>query len=369
MVAPTRRQWLASGLSLAAAGTIARPIQAAPAAGAVQARSTRLSLNESAFGPSPAVRPAVEGAVRGLERYVDQDEVDALARQIAAKEAVDPAQVIVGEVLEALGLFIARDRPGGGTIVYSSPGYTALIDAAAPLGGVGVPVPLNAALENDLPALAGAIDGRTLAVSIVNPHNPSGTVNDAAAFDAFIRTASARTLLVVDEAYLEYDEFDRRSAVRLLREDANIIVFRTLAKIYGLAGLSIGYALAPRSIAERLRAAGIGSPHSLNRLAIAAAAAALSDQAHVRRVADANRAGRERITSALTQKGFRTTDSRGNFVFFDAGIAAASIRTRFAEAGHPVGRAFPPLDSWVRITVGTPEQVLTTVRLIQQLAE
>ncbi|WP_448661995.1 pyridoxal phosphate-dependent aminotransferase [Sphingomonas sp. CJ20] len=335
----------------AAAVAVATGVGATPApAGA------RLSLNESAFGPSPAVPKALLRALHGLERYVDQAEVDALSRQIAALEGVAPEQVVIGEVLEPLGLYLARQRPGGGEIVYSVPGYTALVDAAAPLGGKGVGIPLDARFENDLPALQHAIGAATLAVSLVNPHNPSGTVSDTAAFDRFLVEASRKTLVVVDEAYLEYDDLAARSAIRHVRSGANVLVFRTLAKIYGLAGLSVGYAVAPTALASGLRAAGIGAPHSLSRLALVGAGAALADQEHVRTVRRAVATERARLHAELDRQHLAHSDSRANFIFFKPRRPVADVRAAFGAAGVQIARPFPPLEDWIRITTGRPEE-------------
>jgi len=329
----------------------------------------RLSLNENAYGPSPRVLQAIENNLGRLERYVDADEVARLTNAIAALERVAPEQVVLGEILEPLGLQLAASRQGGGEFVYSAPGYTALIDAATPLDGVGRPVPLNASLENDLPALAAAIGPRTLAVSLVNPHNPSGTVDDAAAFDRFIETAAQRTLVVVDEAYLEYteSEFEARSAIRFARSGANVLVFRTLAKVYGLAGVSLGYGIAPVALAERLRAAGIGSPHSLNRLSLVAAEAALADQAHVRSVAARTRANRIRVHATLDALGLRHTNSVANFVFFESRLPAADVRRALTARSITPGRAFPPLDRWVRITIGTEADTDRTIAALRAI--
>lgn len=341
----SRREWIAMSAAVAAA----------PALGASVPQRTRLSLNENAYGPSPKVAPAIRAAAVGVQRYVEQSEVDALTRQIAALERVAPEQVVIGEVLEALGLFLARQRAGGGGIVFSAPGYTALVDAAAPLGGRAVPVPLDTRLENDLPALARAVDGQTLAVSLVNPHNPSGTVSDTAAWHAFIAATASRTLVVVDEAYLEYDDLTRQSAIGHVREGRNVLVFRTLAKIYGLAGLSIGYAVAPLALARGLREAGIGAPHSLCRPSLAAAGVALADQAHVAAVRAKVASERQRLHAALEALTIKHTDSRANFVFFQA-AAADRIRAVASAAGIEIARAFSPLNDWVRVTIGLPQE-------------
>lgn len=332
-------------------------------------RIERLSLNESAFGPSPRVIQAIESNLDRLERYVEADEVAHLTNVIGTLERVAPEQIVLGEIVEPLGLQLAASRPGGGEFVYSAPGYTALIDASAPLGGVGRPVPLNAELRNDLPVLAAAIGPQTLAVSLVNPHNPSGTVEDQSTFDRFIEASAARTLVVVDEAYLEYteDEFESRSAIRHARSGANVLVFRTLAKVYGLAGISLGYGVAPVALAEQLRRAGIGSPHSLNRLALVAAEAALGDQDHVRRVAARTRINRDRIHEALRTLGLRHTDSRANFVFFESTRPADDVRRELVARNVTPGRAFPPLDRWIRITVGTEADTARTIAALQAI--
>lgn len=356
----SRRDWLAATAVLGGAAAV-------PGQALAHAEITRLSLNENAFGPSPAVAKAITGALPDLARYVDQGEVDALTRRIAVLEGVRPDQIVIGEVLAPLGLHLARRRPGGGTIVYSTPGYTELIDAAVPLGGRGLGVPLNARLENDLPALAAAIDGTTLAVSLVNPHNPSGTVSDCAAFDAFVLAAARRALVVVDEAYLEYADFARLSAVRHVRAGANVLVFRTLAKIYGLAGLPIGYAIAPTALARELRDAGIGAPHSLSRLALVAAGAALGDQARVTRIRCIIASERARVTRLLAERGFRHSDSQANFVYFLPSGSAEQARAAFAAASIEIGRPFPPLQDWLRITIGRPPENDRVIRILASL--
>lgn len=354
-----RREWLAAGGIVAAASALPGTARGAATA------PIRLSLNENAFGPSPAVARAIAAEAGRLNRYVEQSDADALIRQIAALERVLPEQVILGEILEPLGLALARRKPGGG-IVFSTPGYTALVDAAAPLGGRAVPVPLNAALANDLPALERAVAPDTLAVSLVNPHNPSGTADDVDALAAFIAKVSRTTLVIVDEAYLEYDDFGRRSAVRFVRDGANVLVFRTLAKIYGLAGLSIGYGIGPARLVAELGKAGVGAPHSLNRVSLAAAHAALGDQAHVARVRAATVAERDRVTRTLDRLRLRHTDSRANFVFFDVGTRAAAARTTFSRAGIKIARPFPPLDTWLRITIGRPAENDVVIRTLTQ---
>lgn len=325
------------------------------------AGTARLSLNENPFGPSPKVAAAILAALPYLARYADQADADRLAMRIAAYEGVGADQVILGDVLEPLGRALALAGGPGARLVYSDPGYTALIDAARPLGAQGVPVPLDQALRDDLPALATAADAHATALFLVHPHNPSGTAHDPAAALAFVRAVAERTLVIADEAYLDYAPDPRASLATLTRAGANVAVFRTFDKIHGLAALPFGYALVPRDLATRLRAAGVGAAHGLGRLALVAAEASLDDPEWVAQVRRRTIAGRERLHAALDALGLERSASQADFVFFKSPVAAAGLRERLAAGGIQVGRAFPPLDQWVRVTVGTEDEVGRTI--------
>ena len=363
MTSLSRRGLVAASLAGGSVGrALANPGQATVAA------PVRVSLNENPFGPSPATRRALAAQLERVDRYGDESQSDALLTRIAAQEGVAREQIVVGEILETLGLFLAARPPAGGRFIYSLPGYTALIDAARPLGGVGVGVPLDAGLANDLPALSRAMTSDTRALYLVNPHNPSGTMNDRVAFDAFLREAAQRALVIVDEAYLEYDDM-ARSAVRFTRAGLDVAVFRTLDKIHGLAGLPIGYILAPLPLARALRAAGFGDPHGLGRLALAVANAALADTAWVSQVRRRTLAGRARLTEALDALHLQHSQSLANFVFFRSPVAADTLRHALAQRGILVARAFPPLTEWIRISVGTEAEVGRTIAALRSSLE
>jgi len=226
----------ASGLALGASVLSPLPIFAKQDPATLVASAApivRLSLNENAYGPSPRVAEAIQRESSRLNRYADVEAARRLAEQIAAHERVTVEQVVLGEILGLLGIVLASEGGPASEFIYATPGYLALIDAAARLGGVGVPVPLNAQYENDLAALSKKITTKTRAIYLVNPHNPTGTVNENQAFKQFLRESSQRAAAVVDEAYLEYtDDFNERSAVSLVREGANVAVFRTFDKIH-----------------------------------------------------------------------------------------------------------------------------------------
>lgn len=316
-----------------------------------------LNLNENAFGPSSTVEIAIQREFPRLARYADATAAHVFAEQIAAYERVPVEQVVLGEILGALGLYLGSQGGPGGEFIYSTPGYLALIDAASHVGGIGVPVPLNAKYENDLPALAAKINPRTRALYLINPHNPTGTVSADKPFKQFLRETSQRAPVIVDEAYLEYtSEFEARSAVSLVREGADVLVFRTFDKIHGLAGLPIGYTLAPRHLADAVHKQDIGDAESLGRLNIAAASAALADKAHVNRTRTITASERTKWISVLDELKLPHTDSHTNFIFFDTGRPQPQLAAAFLARNVDIGRTFPPYLTWARITVGLPEE-------------
>jgi histidinol-phosphate aminotransferase len=252
----TRRDLLKSSGLILGAGVLALQRVFADASKSTPSSNAeplvRLSLNESPYGRSPNVGRAVELEFDRLSHYADEPLARQLAEQIAEHEHIPVEQVVLGEILDLLGLFLGSSGGPGGEFLYSRPGYLALINAAAHVGGIGVPVPLNAQYQNDLVALKPKVNAKTRAIYLINPHNPTGTISDDETFKSFLRESSQSAVVVVDEAYLEYtSDFTTRSAASLVREGANVVVFRTFDKIHSLAGMLIGYVLAPRSLAER----------------------------------------------------------------------------------------------------------------------
>jgi histidinol-phosphate aminotransferase len=319
----------------------------------------RLSLNENPYGPSPNVARAVQLELDRLSRYADEHLTRQLAEQIAEHEHIPVEQVVLGDILALLGLFLGSSGGPGGEFLYSTPGYLALIDAAAHVNGIGVPVPLNAQYQNDLVALKSKVNAKTRAIYLINPHNPTGTINDDEEFKSFLRESSQSAVVVVDEAYLEYtSDFTTRSAVSLVREGANVVVFRTFDKIHGLAGMPIGYVLAPRSLADALRKQGAGDAEGLGRLNLVAASVALADTTHVEHTRKAIANERVLWLSVLRELKLSHTDTRANFVFFDSGRPQPELADAMRERGIDIGRAYPPYTNWARITIGLPSENL-----------
>ncbi len=346
----SRRDWLLIGT--AAAGGLLHPTMA----DTLKHDRIRLSLNENPFGPSPRAVEAIKAHLDGLSRYTGNELAD-LTSTIAARENLGAEHIVLGEILDVLGLYLSAHGGPGGEFIYSEPGYTALVDAVAPAGGSVIGVPLNERLENDLPAIAGKVNGKTRAVYLVNPHNPTGIVSEQAPFIEFVRELSKRTFVIVDEAYLEFTpDFEQRTVAGLVRDGANVAVFRTFSKIYGLASLAIGYTLAPRDLATSVKDLGVGAFFDLNRLSLVAANASLKDAGYVASVRAKVAAERDAWHELFRKKKIRFTESHGNFVFFDSGRPHHEVAAALAAKRIEIGRGYPPLDSWVRISIGLPEE-------------
>jgi histidinol-phosphate aminotransferase len=351
----SRRTWLRYAASLLAAPGIA----SGSSPKTLSERGTgpaRLSLNENPFGCSPLAVHAVTTGLADLNRYTEK-EASTFTGHLATREGCSAQQLLVGDILQLLGTRLSLAGGPGGEFIYSTPGFTELVDAAEAAGGVGVAVPLNRALENDLEAIAARVNGRTRAIFLVNPHNPSGTVSDANALESFVREVSKRTLVIVDEAYLEFmEDFQGRTLARRVLAGDNVVVFRTFSKIYGLAGLPLGYALLPIPLAQTLRRAGAGDPHEINRLALRAASAALEDNHFVRMTRDQIALERAQWHALLDSLGVKRAEARANFVFFETRRPHDEIAAAFLRGGIDIGRAFAPLTQWARISIGLPHE-------------
>ncbi|AJR18546.1 aminotransferase class I/II-fold pyridoxal phosphate-dependent enzyme [Pimelobacter simplex] len=311
----TARPWLA-GLAPY------RPGAAAPSA------AGSLSSNESALGASPHVVDAVTRAARAAHRYPDALATD-LRAEIAARHGVPAEQVLVGNGSDELIFLLALAfLAGGGTAVCADPAYRVDEISTQVVGGTVTSVPLVAD-RHDLPAMA-AVPADI--AYVVNPHNPTGTLVPRDAIRRF-RADSPAGLVVVDEAYVDFAPDPlATTAVPLVRE-GGLAVLRTFSKAYGLAGLRVGYLVAPASVVATL--SGIRAPFSVNRLAQAAALAALRDRTHHEAVRVHTIDMRRRVSDLFTHHGYDVVPSHANFVLVRVPDEAAAVR-RLADAGIAV---------------------------------
>jgi histidinol-phosphate aminotransferase len=318
-----------------------------------------LGSNENPLGPSPRAIAAIEAALSEAFRYPDPKGL-ALKNALARQLEVDIAQITLGNGSHELLMLIAQCFADAGTsVAFSEFGFAVFPIATAAAGARAIRVPALARdhatmpLGHDLEAIADAIQPDTRIVYLANPNNPTGTWFEDAALGRFLARVPATTLVVVDEAYAEYvTATGLTTALPFAAHYPNLIVTRTFSKAYALAGLRVGYAISSREVAavfERLR-----ESFNVNALALAAAEAALADQAHVAKGRDWNLAQREWLMERLRARGLRVLPSQTNFVLIDFARDAAPIERALFERGviaRPMGGYGLP--QYLRISVGS----------------
>lgn len=307
-----------------------------------------LNANENPHGPSPAAMKAVREALSEVFRYPDDYETP-LVETIAASHGVSGSEVLLGNGSSDILRLAAFAFPG--KLVTAEPTFEALWRHAA--GGEIVKVPLNASFAHDLPKMREAASGAAL-VYICNPNNPTATITPKAAVRAFLEAVPPGVTVLVDEAYHHYAESaDYESVAPLVKSKPNLIVARTFSKIYAMAGLRLGYAIAQRPLIAKLAAQ--QAFNALNLLAAVAGRASLLDTEHVAASRKRNRETREFVVSEL--RGFRVLPSEANFVMIDLQREVRPVITALRERGVFVGRVFPAMPRHLRVTIGTMEEM------------
>ena len=320
-------------------------------------RVVKLASNEGPFGPFPAALEAIERSARELNRYPDGGAYR-LRAALADLHGVRFEQVAVGAGSDGLvdGISQALLDPGD-EIVCGWPSFPSYVIDAQKLDAVAKTVPLREH-RYDLDAMLDAVGERTKVVYICHPNNPTGTTNTRAELDDYFRRVSDHVLTVIDQAYLEYiDDPDYPDGIaEYVKQGRRAVVLRTFSKIYGLAGLRVGYAIGPEALVTALgkvrRAFDITTP------AQEAALASLHDGAEVERRRRANADGRPHLEQILREHGFEPAGPAvANFVYAEVGEDSRPLFERLLREGVIVRptHGFGARDA-IRVTVGTPEE-------------
>jgi histidinol-phosphate aminotransferase len=319
------------------------------------AGAAKLASNENPFGPSPLALKAMQEAAATVHRYPDGAGT-ALKACLAERLGVEPAQIALGngsnELLElAARIFL---QPGDEAVM-ARPAFIIYRMACQALGAVAVEVPCRD-FVHELAGMAAAVSSRTKLLFVGNPNNPTGTAVPPATLEAFVRRLPPEPLLILDEAYWEFlPEGERPRSLDWVREGRRCFVLRTFSKIYGLAGLRVGYGVGPRELVgllDRLRA-----PFNVNALAQVAALAALEDESHTLECVRMIEAGRHYLYDEFNALGVKYVPSRANFILVDVGRSASDIYQRLLKEGVIVRPLTPfGMESALRITVGTPQE-------------
>jgi histidinol-phosphate aminotransferase len=309
----------------------------------------KLASNENPLGMSPKAKKAVAAAISGIERYPDQFD---LIKAVAGRCGVAQNQVVLGngsnDVLDLIArVFLAPGR----SAVFAQHAFAVYPLATLSTGAELIVTPARN-YGHDLNAMRAAIRPDTRIVWIANPNNPTGNFLPYPEVRAFLEAVPPDVVVVLDEAYNEYlPPAERVDTAAWIADFPNLVVTRTFSKIFGLAGLRVGYALASAEIADLMNR--VRQPFNVNNLAIAAAIAALDDHLFVAESYELNRRGMEQLVAGLKRLGLEHIPSHGNFVTFKVGDGA-TVNQKLLKQGvivRPIGGYGLP--EWLRVTIGT----------------
>ena len=315
-----------------------------------------LSGNENPYGPSPAVLEILNQSVTDANRY-SYDIQQEFINDIAEKEGVNPEQIVFcSGSTEAIYSTMMAYMSHGGEAVTADLTHGLVFRFAAATGGTVAQVPLTSGLEYDLDAIHTRVTSNTKLVYVCNPNNPTGSLIDGNKLRDFCTSLPKDTITLIDEAYLEYtDDFPKSSMIDLVKAGENVVVTRTFSKIHGLAGLRVGYAIAPPDIAKRI--AMFKVCRFQGPLGVVAAKVSLNDTKRQEFCRNKNKEGREVAYKLCEELDLNYVRAAGNFVFFDPKMSYAEYSERLLAQGIIGARQFPIKQDWARITIGTTEEM------------
>lgn len=321
----------------------------------------RLNANENPYGPSPAAIASMRDAFAIASRYPDE-QIEELTADVAKLHGVSTDEVLLGAgSSEILKLAASAYTSPSRSVVVADPTFEAIVHYAGATGASVVKVPLDAAYGHDLGKMAPAGAG---VVYICNPNNPTGSITPKASIRSFLDSTSPSTMILVDEAYHHYAASpDYESVAPLVKSKPNLIVARTFSKIYGMAGLRCGYAIANADVIKKLDAQ--KSWDTMSVMALVAARASLADSGFVAEGRRRNATTRANVIERLGAMGYKVIPSDTNFLMIDLRRNVKPVIAEIRTRGVHVGRLFPALPQHLRVTIGTPEEMQRFLEVMQ----
>ncbi len=315
----------------------------------------RLTSNENPYGPSERVRNAIKNAFSDGCRY-PYSYARGLAEMLAEKHGVGTESIILcGGSTEGLKIAGITFAANGGEIIAAKPTFLAMMEYAQMWGANINWVPVDENLGYDLPEIEKRISANTKMVFLCNPNNPTSTLLPADVLQDFCASASKKTIVFSDEAYYEFiEEPNYPSMVDLVKKGENVVVSKTFSKVYGMAGLRIGYLIAKPELARKIRRNVVAMS---NVYAIEGAKEALRDEAFFNFSIQKNAEARQMIYKTLDHLELEYIRSNTNFIFFKSGRNINELGKQMLAKGVGIGRAFPPFYNWCRISTGTYEEM------------
>jgi histidinol-phosphate aminotransferase len=323
--------------------------------------ASKIASNENPLGPSPQVILALERALPKIHRYPDGGAYN-LSQALARHLGVEANQLLLGhgsnELIVRLGQMFLNP---GDEVLYGEPGFFVYSSTALLCEAIPRPLPLRD-FTHDLKVFERAITPKTKIVYIANPNNPTGTMVPLSDIEVFLKACPPHVLVVLDEAYYEYvDDQSYFESLKLLPRYPQLVILRTFSKAFGLAGLRVGYGVAQTELVEIFQK--IREPFNVNGLAMVAAEAALTDRAHVKKVADLNNRMRRRLYEGLLRLGLKPVPTQANFVYFEI-PKAIDLYQDLLKKGIIVRPMGP---NALRVTTGTEEETGNFLKVFEEV--
>jgi len=361
----SRRDFLRSfSVGAAAGATAAWHLGNLPAAYAVEPDRTRprdgfilLNSNENAYGPSSRVASAISSATSMANRYAFRKN-DEVTERIARSHGVKPEQVLFAcGSSEILRVAACAFLGAGRQLIQALPTFEALEHYAKSVDSEVVPVPLDRTFAHDLDRMLARADASTGLVYICNPNNPTASLTPRKDLENFIAKLPATSHVLIDEAYHHFvvPAGMYESFIDTPLNDDRVIVTRTFSKVYGLAGLRLGYAVASPKVIKKMR--NFATEDTLNSIVAEVVGVALDDAKGVAESARRNRDDRQEFLNAANIRNLKPIDPHANFAMVDTDHPAVDVIEHFRKHNILIGRHFPPLDNYVRVSFGIPEEM------------
>jgi histidinol-phosphate aminotransferase len=317
----------------------------------------RLDMNINPYGPSPRVLEMIRANLSIIDSYPDS-EYRILVEQIAEFHRISPDRITLGSgSREVLRMAAAAFLAGGKRLVIASPSFGVMANLGKTIGAEVSAVPINKRYAHDLDAMLHQTNRSTGLVYVCNPNNPTGSLTPRKDLETFLSKLPPQVVVAVDEAYHEYvgPSSDYASFIDHPIDDPRVIVVRTFSKIYGLAGLRLGYAVSSKELSQKMSLMQL--ERGVNILAAQAAVAALRDVDYVQLSSKRNESDRQEFYNQTNARMLRQVDSHTNFVFMKTGLPSSQVVQHFKQNNIVLGPVVAQMDKYVRVAVSRKDNM------------
>lgn len=321
----------------------------------------KLSSNENPYGFSPKAKQALIDSLEDGNRYASPDLVAKLEQEIAKREGVKAENVVLGTGSGEV-LCMAAIAFGQKEIVAPEPTFPSLMRYAENFGAKIKGVPLNEKFEHDFSAMARSVSANTSLVYVCNPNNPTASISPINDLRLFCSETAKKVPVFADEAYLEFtDDFPKNSMIDLVQKGESVIVSRTFSKIYGMAGLRVGYGLARADITQKLKRLRMTW---FNNPSISAALASYADIDFVTQSKQKNEEVRHEVMIKLDKMNLQYAPSEANFLWVNVGVGMNDLGDKMRQRNILLGN---PRNNWARVTIGTSDEMKAFIKAFKEI--